>query len=160
VSDAVELTHWDRRFITQAHQVATWSKDPSTQVGVVVVFESDHDPRVQAYNGMPRGLDDARPERWDRPVKYLWVEHAERNAVALAARRGTSLLGCTAYITHPPCADCARSLIQAGIVRVVAPVIPHAEDETQPQASTWRDSCSLALDMLQEAGVICASYDK
>jgi deoxycytidylate deaminase len=65
-------------------------------------------------------------DRWERPAKYDWVEHAERNAVYNAARMGTALKGCTAYLNWEPhpCLDCTKAFIQAGISEVVGPNIP------------------------------------
>jgi dCMP deaminase len=97
--------------------VAQRSKDPSTKVGCVVVSE-DKIVVATGYNGLPRGVQD-RSERMERPAKYLWTSHAEENAVAQSARVGAKLKGGTAFVTHHPCSRCARSLIQAGITRVV-----------------------------------------
>ena len=60
-----------------------------------------------------------RPERRTRPTKYLWMEHAERNAIYNAARAGTSMEGCSIYVDIMPCMDCARAIVQAGIREVV-----------------------------------------
>ena len=100
-----------------AMQVATRSKDPNTQVGCVIV-SNDKVVVATGYNGLPRGVSDT-PERMERPAKYLWTSHAEENAVAQAARVGAKLAGSIAYVTHMPCARCARTLIQAGIGAVI-----------------------------------------
>lgn len=107
---------WDQYFHEFARLVARRSEDLSTQVGCVIVGP-DHEVRSTGYNGMPRGVR-ATPGRLERPAKYLYTSHAEVSAVGNAARSGTSLAGCTAYVTHHPCDDCARLLIQAGITRV------------------------------------------
>lgn len=108
---------WDEHFMDMAILVAQRSKDPSTKVGCVVVSE-DKIVVATGYNGLPRGVED-RSERMERPAKYLWTSHAEENAVAQSARVGAKLKGGTAFVTHHPCSRCARSLIQAGITRVV-----------------------------------------
>jgi dCMP deaminase len=100
-----------------AELVASKSKDPATKVGCVIVA-SDQVVAATGYNGIPRGVED-KPERMERPAKYLWTSHAEENAVAHAARTGVSLKGSTAFVTHKPCCRCARMLIQAGVVEVV-----------------------------------------
>jgi dCMP deaminase len=112
------MTNWDLRFLGSAHHIAMWSKDPSTKVGCVIV-DDDRVIVSTGYNGLPRGVDDSRLERMARPAKYLWTSHAEENAVAQAARTGGVLSGSTAYVTHQPCARCARILIQAGVRRIV-----------------------------------------
>lgn len=99
-----------------ASQVAKRSKDPSTQVGCVIVSEEKVVVST-GYNGIPAGVDD-KDERMQRPAKYLWTSHAEENAVAQAAKVGARLKNGTAYVTHPPCCRCARMLIQAGITTV------------------------------------------
>jgi dCMP deaminase len=70
---------WDGRFLDLARHVAAWSKDPVTKVGSVIVGP-DNEVRALGYNGLPRDFDDV-PERLARPDKYVWVEHAERNAI-------------------------------------------------------------------------------
>ena len=71
------------------------------------------------YNSFPRGIDDNVAERQERPEKYFWFEHAERNAIYNAARIGVSTKGCTMFLTCDiPCADCARGIINAGIIKV------------------------------------------
>lgn len=111
------MADWSARYLALAGHIAGWSKDPSTQVGCVVV-SPDNAILATGYNGLPRGVDDL-PERMERPAKYLWTSHAEENAVAHAARLGATLRGAAAYVTHHPCSRCARMLIQAGIARVV-----------------------------------------
>ena len=58
-------------------------------------------------------------DRRERPAKYLYASHAEANLIAFAAREGIRTSDCTVYVTHAPCAACARTLIQAGITTVV-----------------------------------------
>ena len=95
---------------------ASRSKD-STKVGAVLVGE-DREVRLLAYNGPPRGVKDSE-DRFERPRKYLFASHAEANLIAFAAREGIRTKGCTVIVTHMPCSACARTLIQAGISRVV-----------------------------------------
>lgn len=107
---------WAHYFMRLAEAVATRSKDLSTKVGCVLVSD-DKVILSTGYNGIPAGVADIA-ERMERPAKYIWTSHAEENAVALAARVGSGVKGSTAYVTHHPCARCARMLIQAGITRV------------------------------------------
>ena len=113
------MTKWDVRFLELAKQIASWSKDPSTQVGCVVVGP-DREIRSTGFNGLPRGIEDSEERLNDREIKYPLICHAEENAIMHAARIGISLKECTAYITWPPCTRCARSLIQAGISQIVS----------------------------------------
>jgi dCMP deaminase len=108
--------NWDDYYMGFAQHAALKSKD-STQVGAILVGP-EGEIRLTGYNGPPRGVLDL-PERFERPEKYRWASHAEQNLIAFAAREGIRTTGCTVYVTHMPCASCARSLIQAGIARVL-----------------------------------------
>lgn len=136
-----------------ASHVSTWSKDRSTKCGCVIVGP-DKEIRSTGYNGMPRGVDDNRDERHIRPTKYLWFEHAERNAIYNAARMGTPLEGCTLYVRWFPCADCARAAIQAGIKRIVCDTI----DMNDPKNARWAESMSVVPRMLAEGNVELIFY--
>lgn len=113
------ITDWDKRFIALALHIADWSKDRSTKVGCVIVG-SNNEIRAIGYNGFVRGADDFLEERHARPAKYDWTEHAERNAIYQAARCGISLQGTRMYLPWFPCMDCARAIVQAGIVELIA----------------------------------------
>lgn len=138
------MPNWHQRYLDMAQLVSGWSKDDSTKVGAVIVGEAGQ-ILATGYNGLPRGVDDNRSERNERPEKYLWYEHAERNAIYNAARSGISLLGSTLYVPWHPCADCARGIIQSGIGSVVlgTGIIP----------DRWHDSCRVGGIMFHEAGV-------
>lgn len=134
---------WQSRFLALAGEVSSWSKDPSTKVGCVVI---DQDRRILSvgYNGFPRGVEDDAVRLGDRATKHLMTVHAEANAVAAAARNGVSLQGATAYVTHPSCAQCAALMVQAGVRRIVQAGELRAE---------WRDSLLAAEAICREAGV-------
>lgn len=112
------LPGWDEYYLDICKVVAARSKDPNTKLGCVIVGPA-HEIRTTGYNSFPRGIRDDVPERLVRPTKYLWIEHAERNAICNAARCGTPLEGCTLYVEIMPCMDCARAIVQAGIREVV-----------------------------------------
>lgn len=136
---------WDRRFLGLARHIAGWSKDPSTQVGCVVVGP-DREIRSTGFNGFPRGITDDAIRLGDRQAKYPLICHAEENAIMHAARIGVALKGCVAYVTWPPCSRCARSLIQAGVSEVVYPdglAIPER----------WCDDFEISQAMMHEAGM-------
>lgn len=107
---------WITYYMGFAEHAAKKSKD-STQVGAVLVG-SGGEVRLTAYNGPPRGVEDL-PARRERPAKYLYASHAEANLVAFAAREGIRTSECSVYVTHMPCASCARTLIQAGVAEVI-----------------------------------------
>lgn len=135
---------WDRWFLGLARYIATASKDPSSQVGCVVVG-TEREVLSLGYNGLPRGVADTTERLKDRQLKYALVVHAEANAVANASRTGTSLIGSTLYCTMPLCSSCASLVIQAGIRRVVA-----AEVDVPKR---WLDSVNRGSNLLAEAGV-------
>ena len=138
------LDDWDRRFLAMAKLIASWSKDPSTQVGCVI---TDPCYRIVAagFNGFPRGVKDTEARLNNREFKYKFTQHAERNAISFAVR---DLTGCTAYTYPlPPCAQCAGALIQAGVTRVVS--LPLSKNHER-----WQADYLIALTMYEEAGII------
>lgn len=137
------MDKWDARFIELAKLVGSWSKD-TTKVGCVIVG-SGRSVLAMGYNGLPRGVTEY-PNRNDRPAKYLYTEHAERNAIYNANRAGTPLFNSTIYLPWFPCADCARAVIQVGIVRLVG----SKPDFNNQQ---WGGSHIIAHQMLIESGV-------
>jgi dCMP deaminase len=122
------MSNWDKRWMDMCTLVASWSKDRSRQVGAVIV-DNRGVAIASGWNGFPRGIDDTVESRHQRPEKYLWTEHSERNAIYNAAAKGVSTLGCTMYLQWYPCADCARAIIQCGIISVVC-VEPDWNDPT------------------------------
>lgn len=143
-----DLSHlrWDRRFMTMAGMVASWSKDPSTQCGAVIV-RPDRTVVSTGFNGFPRGCNDAEEMYNDRELKYARVVHAEMNAM-LSARE--PLNGYTLYVHSPGfspcCSGCAAAVIQTGITRVVG-----WKTEFVREASLL--SVTRGLNMFEEAGV-------
>jgi dCMP deaminase len=109
------MMQWNFRFMQIAKEVSTWSKHPTTKVGCIIV-DDDHNQLSGGFNGLPRGCDDSRII--DQSREQSSTVHAEANAVAAAARNGHSLLGSTAYVTQPPCSQCAALLIQAGVKQI------------------------------------------
>jgi len=126
---------WDEYFMGIALITAKRSKDPSSQVGAVIV-DDDHKVVSIGYNGMPRHIDD-NDLSWNKNEgldnKYLYVCHAEFNAI-LNSRNGSSVQGCTIYVTLFPCNDCAKAMIQTGIKHVIYLSDKYA-DRIETQAS-------------------------
>lgn len=144
-------TDWNQRFIDLALHVSSWSKDRSTKVGAVIVDNNKNVLSV-GYNGFPRGCDDDLDERHERPMKYLYTEHAEKNVIFNAARNGNKLDGTTIYVsTLFVCSECAKAIIQSGIKKVVAPR-PNLDN---PQ---WKDSFKLSIELFHEADVDIQYY--
>ena len=105
---------WDEYFMATAFLIATRSACQRLNVGCVIVSKGTHKNRIIAagYNGFLPGAPHI--SRIDNDHEQSTV-HAEQNAISDAARRGVSLSGSTAYITHFPCIVCAKLLVAAGI---------------------------------------------
>ena len=134
---------WDFYFMTIAQVVAMRSLDPSHQVGAVF---TDHAHRIVAtgYNGFPSGINDCE-ERWlNRDLKLKYVVHAERNGILSAAHRGVSTNGTTLYCTLPPCTECTKDAIQAGVYHVV-----HGS-ATEEAVKKWGPDFAFARGLLDE----------
>lgn len=148
-TEAARQDKWDRRFLDLSALVATWSKDPSTRVGAVVV-RPNHTIASTGYNGFPRGCSDASEVYADRELKYARVVHAELNALLHASEQ---LEGYTLYSSFigvgPSCDRCSAHIIQTGINRVVHRVDPDPDES----ALRWADSIQRGLDMYEEAGI-------
>lgn len=145
------LCKWDRRFLRIAEEVRTWSKDPGTKVGCVLV--QDRRMIATGYNGFPSTLSDSLELYENREYKLAVTVHAEKNAILNAAKNGAKTEGATAYVTFPPCSQCAASLIQAGITQVVCPNPANAPER-------WRASFKLANEMLYNSGVKLLYYSE
>ena len=145
--------NWDEYFINIAEQVKLKSKDKRTQIGVVVVGK-DNEIVSTGYNSFPRGIDDNISDRQERPEKYFWFEHAERNAIYNAARIGVSTLGTTMYMTcGMSCSDCDRAIINSGVSKIVL------RKGKGAKGNKWNESAERSMKMFEEAGVIVEYYD-
>jgi len=146
----VDEERWHQRFMKLALEVATWSKDPSTKVGCVLVKEK----RVLStgYNGFPKNISDDLNRLANRECKYEITVHAEVNAVTSAALHGISTEGATAYVTFNPCSRCAAVLINAGISSVFSYAGASIPDR-------WLENFILASKLLAEANVNYQTID-
>ena len=141
----LERYRWDMRFLDMAKLISSWSKDPSTQVGSVIVDSNNRVVSV-GYNGFPQGIsDDSRLD--NRETKYKIILHAERNALLFAQR---PLEGCTIY-TYPfmPCPSCASMIIQSGISSVISYM---NKDER------WEKEFELSRQIFKEVDVFLYEY--
>jgi len=145
---------WDQLYITMCYLVGMRSKDDKTHVGSVIT-DSDNVLVATGYNSLSRGIEvDGEGKRLSREEgeKYYWIEHAERNAIYNAARRGTVLKGCKIYVPWLPCADCARGIIQTGVSEVI--IHKNGQDFYDEHTNgKWIDSHKRTTDMFLEAGV-------
>ncbi len=126
-------------------KIAQMSKDQSTKVGAVFFDENGEDPLVYGYNGLPRGFNDEDPEKTKRPEKYLWFEHAERNAIYNLVRNMLSNSHPIAVLTHFPNMEGARALVISGVEKIIVPVSNAllSEDE-QKNYTRVKELCELS----------------
>lgn len=146
---------WDQHFLRMAEEQCRMSKDPSTQVGAIIIGPL-REVRSTGFNGFPRMICDSPGRLNDRDMKLRLVVHAEMNAVLAAARVGVPLQGCAIYLAAtdstgmvwggPPCVRCTVELIQAGIREVIS-------RPKKAVPSRWHDDLNLAGALLTEAGI-------
>ena len=137
-----------QKYMRQAYQIATQSPDQSTQNGAVIVGRDGW--AISAPNTFPSGVE----HRHERPEKYAYIEHAERNVIYACAFDGFSTAGTTMYVLWAACADCARGIIQSGVTTVVTHnfyLEPPGMDEAGRK--NWAESIKDAMVMFEEAGV-------
>lgn len=137
---------WDMRYMKLAEEVSKWSKDPSSQIGVVAIGTQGQ-VLSQGYNGFPRGIHDHIHRYTNREIKYDFIVHAEMNCIYNASFNGVSLKDSTIYVYGlPVCVECAKGIIQVGASRVVTNKVNHPDER-------WYESCRKAEEMLLEARV-------
>lgn len=139
--------NWDTKFINLCNHIASWSKDESTKVGAVIVNSRNKIVSV-GYNGFPINVDDNIASRKERPAKYLWTEHAERNAIYSAAELGISLRDCRLYCNYFPCPDCVRGIIQSGIKEII-----FQHQDVNSNSESWSEAKKVSKQMLIEAQI-------
>ena len=151
------MKDWNHWFLQGVYWVASKSKDPKTKIGAIIV--KDRHIVSTGYNGLPIGVNDAIEARSQRPDKYKWYEHGERNAIYAASKFGISTEGATLYTNSLPCADCARGIIQSGIANVY---VHHQFGEicNSVQREQWKGHDTVTFDMFNEADINCFTIDK
>lgn len=133
----------DSRYMGLAWIHAAFSKDPSTQVGAMIVSEDNY-PLGSGYNGPPRNADD-KEVPWDRPPKddpeayskYDIVVHAEANAIDHVCNQG-AICDSTLYVTSLPCNNCMKEIGRKGIKRVVY-MDYQSSKSSSLQNAKWRE---------------------
>mgnify|MGYP000607068078 CR=1 FL=1 len=112
---------WDIRYLDLAKEIASWSKDPSKQIGAVAIGEKGQ-VLAQGYNGFPRGMMDSQHLYINKTEKYARIIHAEMNMIFNASFNGVCLNGSSVYVSGlPTCSDCAKGLIKVGVKELIMP---------------------------------------
>ena len=137
----------DKMYQDLCRKASESSADPDTRVGCVVVRGAE--VLALGCNTFPQGVEDHTGERSARPDKYLWIEHAERNAIYSAAYTGIRLAEARMYVDLMPCVECARAIIQAGISEVIV----SADRMLSYTSDRYTEQHALAERMLAEAGL-------
>jgi len=137
--------------MTMAYLVSMRSKDPSTRVGAVIV-DSGMGVRATGYNGFPRGVHDYEERYLNKEYKYFAENHAEENAILHCAKVGLSTVGCSIYSIWMPCAQCAKTIIQAGIKKVVYDQY-FPGNNVKFQKPHWLQSLKISSELFKEGGV-------
>lgn len=135
---------WNERWLQMCDLIASWSHDASTKLGAVIVDDRNVVLAI-GWNGFPRRNNDTIASRNERPAKYSWTEHAERNAIYNAASRGIALNDATMYTQSLPCPDCARAIIQSGIKTVIV--------KNKVLNDRWAEVQAISDEMFKEAGI-------
>lgn len=132
--------------LRHCYLLASTSLDPSTQNAAVLLDRDSILWPTASVNGFPAGIA-TTAARWQRPAKYTYIEHAERNAIYAACRLGLGTAGATLVCPWAPCADCARAMIQTGIIRLVR------RENSANTHGRWRESVIAGDELLREAGI-------
>ena len=147
----MERPSWDEYFMEMAELTAKRSTCMRRQVGAVIV--KDRHAIATGYNGAPRGIMHCEDrggylrQQLNVPSgqrhELCMALHAEQNAIIQAAAMGHGIEGGTIYITHQPCAICAKMIINAGITRIVI-----REGYPDELAASILDEAGLAIEKL------------
>lgn len=136
-----------------AYECALDSPDPSTQNGALIVDEvlvGGHigfEIRAKGCNTFTKGVK-CSPEKLERPLKYSYIEHAERNCIFHAASQGVCLTGKTMICPWAACVDCARAIVQSGISKLV-----RHKNASDRSPERWIESIALADELLIASGI-------
>lgn len=136
---------WDY-FLTMLDPIRARSEDPSTQVAALLTGQANQ-ILTTGYNGLPRGVEHLAQRLNQRPMKYDWIEHAERNAIFNAARHGVALDFSTLVTDGIPCVNCGRAAIQVGVDTIVV------AKEIFNTNIMWIKEASITLQMCKEAHI-------
>lgn len=153
-----EKYNWEY-YLKHAYIEAVKSPDSSTQNGALLLNPYfldeglDRALKSKDHNRFPDGVK-CLDERWGRPSKYKFIEHAERNAIFKAARRGLVTADSVMVCPWAACSDCARAIIQSGVSVLVTHKQSH--DKSPP---FWQEEINYAFQMFKEAGIKVEMFD-
>jgi len=140
-----------QKLLKIAYLEAQKSTNPSTQNGAILVDDKGN-VILSAVNSFPDGVAETQ-ERQNKPLRYKFSVHAERNVLYQTARLGIKTEGLTMICPWAACTDCAQGIIQAGIKRLVV------HRQALDRSTHWKEDIELASIMLREAGVEIIIFD-
>ncbi len=149
----LDYLDWDTYFMAVAKLSSKRSKDPSTQVGACIVSDDNRILSI-GYNGTPNGFDDdVFP--WDRDghpleTKYLYVVHAERNAILNYRGHRRDFVNAKIYVDLFPCNECAKEIIQSGIKEVIYLSDKYSATDEVVASKRLFDACGVIYRVLDE----------
>ena len=148
-----EYLNWDEYFMAVAKLSSMRSKDPNTQVGACIVGKDNKILSI-GYNGTPNGFkDESFP--WDREgspldTKYLYVVHAERNAILNFRGNNKELENAKIYVDLFPCNECAKEIIQSGIKEVIYLSDKYHDTNETIASKRLLDTCGVKYRQLKD----------
>ena len=145
---------WDQYFINLCYEIAKKSKDPSTKVGCIIVYQ-DNGICTTGFNGFARGIEDSFERLENRSIKYPMIVHSETNAIYNAAKHGHNTNGCKMYVPWLPCSSCANSIVQSGIVEVIMDGNFVKDPDLMKR---WEKEHNMARTILEEGGVVMRKH--
>ena len=152
--DIIPTVDKNEVFMRAVYLHSSASKDPRSHIGAVLV--KNDNIISTGYNGFPRGVYDFTERYSDRDAKHKFVTHAEDNAILTAARLGISTLQTDLFTQGIPCAECMKSVIQAGIKKIII----HKQWPNLTHSEKWIESIEIATIMMNEAGIELECFDK
>ncbi len=154
------IISWDNYFMGVAKLSALRSKDPNTQVGACIV---NPDNRIVGigYNGLPKGYND-QEFAWEvsdnyLECKYAYVVHAELNAIL---NSNSNLEGCRIYVSHFPCNECAKAIIQSGIKEVIYEFDKHSDSDSNKASKRMLSVSGIVIRTLHFNDIVLKSATK
>lgn len=147
---------WEELFLRNVYLIASKSRDKSSKLGAVIV--KDNRVIASGYNGLPQNVRYMVDERHQRPLKYEFYEHAERNSIYTCARHGVATKEAILITNGIACSDCARAIIQSGIIEIWYHK-QWQDKQYEVYNGKWTENLKRSTDMFNEAGIRIRSLD-
>lgn len=137
-----------QQFFNYINELAKNSPDPTRKVGAILV--KDNKIISEGFNDFVN-ISNKKPEFLEKPLKYFYLEHAERNAIFNAIKNNINISDSILYVNWFPCSDCVRSIIACGIKEIITP--------PKPTGRTLQASFDAAENMLNNSNIKITIYE-